>query len=206
MLEHVCKRTMRQRAGWGHRGMKHSRAGGGGGAFPRKKNQPTVFGAKPKVSLWRESATEQPCIPPQGYLELLDSSDSSDSSDSIAMSRSRSRGNVMYSPMSGAKALKSPSVFGDDTSHIATRLSESCYVSDDEGARSNSRTGDMSPVRRTPTRSLSFSVGVTPGKQGNPNRSVNSLLSPDAASGVSKAILVMRAEPGVRCGMHARRA
>ncbi|CAN0469690.1 unnamed protein product, partial [Ectocarpus sp. 12 AP-2014] len=77
----------------------------------------------------------------------------------------------MYSPMSGAKALKSPSfVFGDDTSHIATRLSESCYVSDDEGARSSNRTGDMTPARRTPTRSLSFSVGVTPGKQGNPNR------------------------------------
>ncbi|CAM9776830.1 unnamed protein product [Ectocarpus sp. 12 AP-2014] len=86
-------------------------------------------------------------------------------------SNSSSRGNAMYSPMSGAKALKSPSfVFGDDTSHIATRLSESCYVSDDEGARSSNRTGDMTPARRTPTRSLSFSVGVTPGKQGNPNR------------------------------------
>ncbi|CBJ26846.1 Heat shock protein 40 like protein [Ectocarpus siliculosus] len=85
--------------------------------------------------------------------------------------------------MSGVKALKSPSfVFGDDTSHIATRLSESCYVSDDEGARSSNRTGDMTPVRRTPTRSLSFSVGVTPGKQGNPNRMS---ISPAASVGGS---------------------
>lgn len=111
----------------------------------------------------------------------------------------------MYSPMSGAKALKSPSfVFGDDTSHIATRLSESCYVSDDEGARSSNRTGDMTPVRRTPTRSLSFSVGVTPGKQGNPNRSVGLLT---AASGVSIDHVCKRERrSSVRCGMHAGRA
>ncbi|CAM9180703.1 unnamed protein product, partial [Ectocarpus fasciculatus] len=91
----------------------------------------------------------------------------------------------MYSPMSGAKApsSSSSSVFGgDDASHIATRLSESCYVSDDEGARSSNRTGDMTPVRRTPTRSLSFSVGVTPGKQGNPNRMS---ISPAASVGSS---------------------
>lgn len=58
--------------------------------------------------------------------------------------------------------------------NIATRLSESCCVSDDEGARSSSRRAATataaSPIRRTPTRSLSFSVGFTPGKPQNPNR------------------------------------
>lgn len=39
--------------------------------------------------------------------------------------------------------------------YIATRLGESCWVSDDEGSR-------RTPIR---TRSLSFSVGITPGKQ-----------------------------------------
>lgn len=42
--------------------------------------------------------------------------------------------------------------------YIATRLGESCWVSDDEGSR-------RTPGKNTPSRSLSFSVGTTPGKQ-----------------------------------------
>lgn len=41
---------------------------------------------------------------------------------------------------------------------IATRLNESCWVSDDEGAR-------RTPVKSSPSRSMSFSVGITPAKQ-----------------------------------------
>lgn len=44
---------------------------------------------------------------------------------------------------------------------FAARFSEGCAVSDNEGS---------TPVRRTPTRSLSFSVGFTPAKSQNPNR------------------------------------
>lgn len=73
----------------------------------------------------------------------------------------------------------------EEDNNIATRLGESCCVSDDEGARSSSVGGSSSsrtrrkeaagaaaasPIRRTPTRSLSFSVGFTPGKSANPNR------------------------------------
>lgn len=62
--------------------------------------------------------------------------------------------------------------------HISTRLSDSCWVSDDEGASSNgkgnsggrrtgNRKGTFGMERRSPlhVRSLSFSVGTTPGKQ-----------------------------------------
>lgn len=50
--------------------------------------------------------------------------------------------------------------FSDDIG-IATRLRESCWVSDDEGTRRTTPT----PMKRSPSRSLSFSVGTTPGKK-----------------------------------------
>lgn len=55
--------------------------------------------------------------------------------------------------------------------HISTRLNDSLYVSDDEGAGSSSRSARRRPfgpvTRSSPlhVRSLSFSVGTTPGKQ-----------------------------------------
>ncbi|CAM9305096.1 unnamed protein product, partial [Scytosiphon promiscuus] len=95
-----------------------------------------------------------------------------------------SRGAAMPSPMmtgTNPRSLSSPpngdrdacgsGGFSGDAGadSIATGL-KSCCVSDDEGARSSSRTAATTPARKTPTRSLSFSVGFTPGKQQNPTR------------------------------------
>lgn len=57
--------------------------------------------------------------------------------------------------MGYGRSSATPSSVDKGYSTIATRLSESCWVSDDEGTR-------RTPAKGSPFRSISFSVGTTP--------------------------------------------
>eukprot|EP00903_Cladosiphon_okamuranus_P018795 g17290.t1 len=101
------------------------------------------------------------------------------------MSRSCSRGASLASSSPRMSSSMRRMSDEDGAFGFSSRFGEGCCVSDNEGTT-------LTPVRRTPSRSLSFSVGFTPAKSQNPSRMS---ISPATSGGIQTPGRLMPVTP-----------